>query len=53
MSEENLEELVSEEKFDVFYKCMRCGHETALEELSNVFVALEYLQRKDLVLLET
>ncbi|RMW40956.1 MAG: RNA polymerase Rbp10, partial [Candidatus Nitrosopelagicus sp.] len=33
MSEENFEESFSEEKFDVFYKCMRCGHETALEEL--------------------
>ena len=33
MSEENFEESFSEEKFDVIYKCMRCGHETPLEEL--------------------
>ena len=31
VSEENFEESFSQEKFDVFYKCMRCGHETALE----------------------
>ena len=36
MSEENFEESFSEEKFDVFYKCMRCGHETALEELARL-----------------
>ena len=36
MSEENFEESFSTEKFDVFYKCMRCGHETALEELTRL-----------------
>jgi DNA-directed RNA polymerase subunit P len=36
MSEENFEESLSEEKFNVFYKCMRCGHETPLEELSRL-----------------
>ena len=36
MSEENFEESFSEEKFDVFYKCMRCGHETGLEELTRL-----------------
>ena len=36
MSEENFEESFSEEKFDVIYKCMRCGHETPLEELARL-----------------
>ena len=43
MAEENFTEdtsdeqgILEEEKFDVFYKCMRCGHETALEELSRL-----------------
>ena len=36
MPEENFEESFSEEKFDVFYKCMRCGHETPLEELARL-----------------
>ena len=36
MSEENFEESFSQEKFDVFYKLMRCGHETALEEVARL-----------------
>ncbi len=36
MSEETFEESFSKEKLNVFYKCMRCGCETALEELSRL-----------------
>ena len=36
MSEDLSEKSFSEERFDVFYKCMRCGHESAQEELSRL-----------------
>ena len=36
MSEENFTESmeeITEEKFDVVYRCLRCGNQTMLEEL--------------------
>ena len=40
MSEENFsntsDDLLSEEKFDVIFKCLRCGHENLLTELNRL-----------------